>query len=287
MRSKFSALSVVLAVLVLGSFSFIGVTASGTEYDPMSDVDKDLDVDIFDVVRLAGVYGSDFVLPSQPNRTTVTVLSYEEGGIIYENNSLVALFPQLVAMEGVWKYTNATGTVAFDLNPNENYVAMAWSEDRSSYNYVNLTTNSQGEADVVIWLNHWSPPSTQSYPIRTFPKGWVIISVFDNNTGKPYTYAAEQGQQVMLYFLNFTADPYVDRSFSYGSQPYAALIESGILAIDSKKTLHTNGAFYPLSDVAVSICDVSFSPEFSVANCTYRTDEFGGAHTTATIYRYW
>ncbi|MCW3980044.1 MAG: hypothetical protein NWF11_01045, partial [Candidatus Bathyarchaeota archaeon] len=49
----------ILGVMVLlGSLLLVAVTGSESVYDPWCDLDDDGDIDIFDIVRMAGIYGT-------------------------------------------------------------------------------------------------------------------------------------------------------------------------------------------------------------------------------------
>jgi hypothetical protein len=172
-------------------------------YNPIADVNKDGVVDILDLVEVGQAYGSNYTLMHQANKTTVTVLSFENNNYSYIENALVAVFPQ--GGEGQWNYTDSYGIVAFGLIANSSYVAIAWDSTRSNYNYANFTTNSFGEALVTIWLGYY--PS--SSPIRSIPRGWFVITFLDNTTGKPYM---ESGYYVNARFLdvyNTTSDNWI------------------------------------------------------------------------------
>jgi hypothetical protein len=53
-----SGITITLLVLVLSSLFYVGITSSASVYDPYADYDADGDVDIFDVVPVASVYGT-------------------------------------------------------------------------------------------------------------------------------------------------------------------------------------------------------------------------------------
>jgi len=271
-----------LAIGLVGLFlTVLIVTAedSTEPYNPTADINKDGIVDILDLVEVGQAYGSNYTLMHQINKTTVTVLSHENNNFSYAENALVAVFPQIRIMEGQWKYTNSSGTVAFDLGANSSYIAIAWKEDRSTYNYANFTTNSLGEASVAIWLSNYAASS----PIRNIPKGWIVITILDNVTGKPYVYEYEPNQYDQLFLYG--------RSFTLIFDPNEVLVwtsdltllsgtYTGILAIDSSKDNR------PITIPNVNVClqADAWYPGNSrpyVVNCTYRTDEYGGAYVVS------
>ena len=49
---------IMLVTLLLASSLLVGVTSSVGVYDPWCDLDDDGDIDIFDIVRIAGIYGT-------------------------------------------------------------------------------------------------------------------------------------------------------------------------------------------------------------------------------------
>lgn len=178
MINRFSVLASIVLGFVLLSSTFIGMTTSSATYNPVSDVDKDWDVDIFDIVKVAGAYGSKytFVTP-EANETIITVLSLGESPPEVGNARVTVIDP---AFSAGWDavvvdYTDLSGIVRFELSPNKNYTAIAWSG--SAYNYVNFTTNLLGEASVLILLGEMPTPV-----IRQLPTGWVVVTLM-NETG--------------------------------------------------------------------------------------------------------
>jgi hypothetical protein len=53
-----SMINITLLILLLSSLCYVGITSSATVYDPYADYDSDGDIDIFDVVPVASVYGT-------------------------------------------------------------------------------------------------------------------------------------------------------------------------------------------------------------------------------------
>lgn len=50
--------SITLGILLLSSTFFVGVTAQVNPYDPWVDINDDGEIDIFDIVQIAGAYGT-------------------------------------------------------------------------------------------------------------------------------------------------------------------------------------------------------------------------------------
>lgn len=248
-------------------------------YNPIADVNRDGRIDILDLVEVGQAYGAEYIPITQPNKTTVTVLSFENNNFSFAENALVAVFPQGSGMEGQWKYTNSSGTVAFDLSTNSSYIAIAWDSTRSSYNYANFTTNSKGEASMIIWLNYFPEAS----PIRSIPRGWILMTILDNNTGEPYTY-----DTLWVLAKNFTVSVSADPPFSWScwGTYCVGLVDTGLYAVDSSN--YGIGYDIPFTRPNVNVA-VTFErePGGEAGNCTFRTDEYGGAYVVATIYRYW
>jgi len=167
-------------MLVLVFTQLAVTTSSESSYDIMADVNRDRIVDVNDLARLGNAYGSSLVLSSEPNKTVVTVLSFDKEPPEVENSTVAIIdteaftewFGDAIDVE----YTNSSGIVAFELDSNKNYTAIAWCG--SAYNYANYTTNSFGEASVLILLGEPSLP-----PIRVLPKGWITITLVNNETG--------------------------------------------------------------------------------------------------------
>jgi hypothetical protein len=170
-----------LAGLVLiVSFAQMAVTISDSSYDRMADVNRDRTVDVNDLSRLGKAYGSNLILPTEPSKTVVTVLSFDQDPPEVENAKVAVIdaempYPFPPEVNNV-TYTDSSGIAAFDLSSNKNYTAIAWSSQ--AHNYANFTTNSQGEASILITLGEPSIP-----PIRSLPQGWIVVTLLDNETG--------------------------------------------------------------------------------------------------------
>jgi len=183
-------------IAILVSTQVALTTSDLSSYDLMADFNRDRIVDADDLARLCNAYGSSLVLPSEPNKTVVTVLSFDKDPPEVEN-ATVAIIDTGVFTE--WfgdavdvKYTNSSGIATFELDCNNNYTTIAWST--SAYNYANFTTNSYGEASVLILLGEPSLP-----PIRELPKGWIVITLVNNETGILHFKGAMAVEQIVRF----------------------------------------------------------------------------------------
>lgn len=169
----------VVTILVL-VFAQIAITSSDlSSYDVMADVNRDRIVDAEDLARLGNAYGSSLVLPSEPAKTVVTVLSFDRVPPEVENARVAIIDPEMLCDAENVTYTDSSGIATFELSPSKNYTAIAWSG--SAYNYANFTTDSFSEASVPISLGEPSLP-----PIRSLPQGWIVVTILDNETRLPY-----------------------------------------------------------------------------------------------------
>lgn len=75
-------LNIVLVTVLATSLFFISTTASTAEYNPWSDIDGDGDIDIYDVVKVTGIYHT----LGDPTRNVV-----EKAGYYYEQEPTVIL----------------------------------------------------------------------------------------------------------------------------------------------------------------------------------------------------
>ena len=259
-------------IVVLGlvclflAVSFVVAEDDIGPYNPSADVNRDGKVDILDLVEVGQAYGSNYTLMHQTNKTTVTVLSYENNNFSYVDNALVAVFPNVSGSseEGLLKYTNSSGTVEFQLNPSSDYVAIAWDDASTAHNYASFTTNSSGEASVIIWLNYYR----ESSPIRTIPIGWVVITIVNYTTGEllPFPYP--------IGFWEFTA--------FFGEYSWDPMSGFGVPGTSTGILAFNPG--YPWGRKPLTNYGIEFEPPGPWGNCTYRTDEYGGAYVVAVIY---
>lgn len=162
-------------ILVSSTFQIAVSGSNPSSYDVMADINRDRTIDVNDLSRLGRAYGSNLVLASELGKTVVTVLSSEKEPPEVENARVAVFDPELF---DEWfggdardaKYTNSSGTAIFELDPDRNFTAIAWSG--LSYNYANFTTNSLGEASVLVMLGE-----------SALPKEWVVVTLLDNETG--------------------------------------------------------------------------------------------------------
>lgn len=277
---------------------FVVAQESIGPYNPIADVNKDGKIDILDLVEVGQLYGSTYAPTTQPNRTSVTVLLHAANlscvpvanalVVVYFNHSFTS---SLFEGDGLWGYTNSSGMVDFELSRNTGFVAIAWNDDRSMYNYATFTTNPSGEASVTVWLNHLASPCAQPDPSRTIPEGWIVIIIFDNNTGRPYTHATEQGRFLGLKFKEFALN--YNMTLFVGAMWWIAGSYTGVYAFNATLLKEQYGGWYggmtPLTSNVIGVWDFSFG-DFNTppaANVTYCTDEHCSALITTTIYRYW
>lgn len=171
-------------ILVLVSIQIVVTSSDVSSYDLMADINRDRIVDASDLARLGKAYGSSLVLPSEPNKTVVTVLSFDGDPPEVENATVVIFDPELF---NEWfgdpidiQCTNSSGIATFELGPSKNYTAIVWSG--SAHNYANFTTDTLGEASPLVLLGEPSGP-----PIHSLPQGWVVITVINNQTGSIYS----------------------------------------------------------------------------------------------------
>jgi len=190
-------------ILVL-VFTQLAVTTSNDSYDIMADVNRDRIVDVNDLARLGNAYGSSLVLPSEPNKTVVTVLSFDKESPEVETATVAIVNPSTLDNQvdnpiNV-KHTNPSGIAAFELDSNENYTAIAWYG--SAYNYANFTTNSLGEASTLIVLGEQSLP-----PIRALPQEWVVVTILENETGTIVSPGIDFA--LLIYRIEFSGGSFV------------------------------------------------------------------------------
>lgn len=264
MLRKFVALGLVGLFLAM---SLVVAEDSIGPYNPVADVNRDGIVDILDLVEVGQAYGSNYTLMHQTNKTTVTVLSYENNNFSYVENALVAVFSQSDIMEGQWNYTNSSGVVDFDLNANSSYIAIAWDSDRFRYNYANFTTNSLGEASATIWLSYYPKSS-----MRSIPKGWIVITFLNNATSKPYT--SEHIEIYAIEIYNSTNDGWST------SEWYLGPTHTGILAMDCQKYAHS--CPYTKPNVVFKAWYFAW-PSYRSRYSVYHTDEYGGIYAVEII----
>lgn len=171
MLRRFVSLGLVGVFLAI---SLVVAQDSVGPYNPIADVNRDGTVDILDLVEVGKAFGSNNVL-DEANRTTVVVLTYDKEPI-YIEGARIAIFSRPFsnyAIPMAVECTNSSGITTFQTSPDANYTAVALKG--SAYNYANFTTNSMGEASVVV---PWGLSST-------LPENWVVLSFLDNITDLP------------------------------------------------------------------------------------------------------
>jgi len=162
-----------------GDFWLIKLRSTVMPYLP-TDLNRDGTVDILDLTQVGQAYGSNLTLAQETNKTVVTVLSFDKSPPEVENARVAIVDPTTIDDQNdnpiPVGFTNSSGIVVFRLGPNKNYTAVAWGE--TNYNYANFTTNSLGEASILIILGE------PTNPIKYLPSGWVMITLLDNETGQ-------------------------------------------------------------------------------------------------------
>jgi len=191
-------------IAILVSTQVALTTSDLSSYDLMADFNRDRIVDAEDLARLCNAYGSRLVLPSEPNKTVVTVLSFDKDPPEVENARVAIVDPNTLDNQvnnpiNV-KHANSSGIATFELDSSKNYTAIAWSG--SAYNYNNFTTNSLGEASVLILLGEPSLP-----PIRALLQGWVVVTVLENETGTIVSPGIDFA--LLIYRIEFCGDSFV------------------------------------------------------------------------------
>ena len=205
------ALLCLFLLLVLVPRAVMNPDASN--YDPMSDVNRDKTIDVHDLSRLGKAYGSTQTIPTQPGKTTIYVYQLETDPPQVED-ARVAIIDPNYGYPGYQashvEYTDSLGLASFTLTPNKNCTAIAWSE--TTYNYANFTTNSLGEASVAIRLGH-----------PHLPPDWVTVTLVNKSSGElwqepvaiasvgelVYTHSSDLGWVFAVVFINvFSAGPF-------------------------------------------------------------------------------
>jgi hypothetical protein len=104
------------------------------------------------------------------------------------------------------------------------------------------------------------------------------LTVFDNNTGEPYNY---EGFDVIGHC--FSLERYANPELTwYGPDAFVMYSSTGITAVDYPMSYMPTSR--PNTNVAVTFITSDYR---FIGNCTYHTDEYGGAYVFTTIYRYW
>jgi len=252
-------------ILVGSSFQIAASSSNPSSYDVMADVNRDRIVDVNDLSRLGKAYGSNLVLPSEAGKAVVTVLSFGKEPPEIENARVAAVDPEL--LHNQWENpinvtcTNSSGIATFDLSPNKNYTAIAWSA--SAYSYANFTTNSLGEASVMILL---AEPSM--LPVHALPEGWVVVTLLNNETNSLYFEEMRCAPQEIIF--NQT-------SRRFYSEPIVGglAINGGVFVIPLDKSLNK-----PYSKMGLWIFNVYGTTRGSP---TYSPDEDGCANVVVYV----
>lgn len=134
-------------------------------YNPIADVNRDGTVDILDLVEVGQAYGSNLTLSSEPNKTVVTVLSFDKEPPEVEKARVAIIDPDVFWDVVEVKYSNSSGIATFELSSNKNYTAIAWSGSAShnsidgnvtsleGVNYVYITTKPNNQQGILYMVN--------------------------------------------------------------------------------------------------------------------------------------
>jgi hypothetical protein len=131
MKTKpFTLLNTALATILLVSLLLVGAIPSSSvgEYDPWCDLDDDGDIDIYDIVHMAGMYGST----GTPINKTALLLELQ-ARVENLSTSLIALEERMAALEGIfkgglmgyWTLDEGSGTIAQDSTVYSNHGTLA------------------------------------------------------------------------------------------------------------------------------------------------------------------
>jgi len=255
---KKSRLCLAGLILALASIQIVETSFDASSYDLMADVNRDRVVDVNDLSRLGKAYGSSLVLPSITNKMVATVLSFDKEPPEVENARVAIIDPEVYKDAVDVAHTNSSGIATFDLSSNKNYTAIAWSG--SAYNYANFTTNSLGEASVVVLLGEPSIPQTHE-----LPEGWVVVSILDNDTGLPWIPAFNQGVLVTYSLTYNSTGDWSGEEYSY------EFLSIGMYVLPVS-SLHLHE---PLSKWGIGIWD---SVGIHWGSCVYSPNEDGCAN---------
>jgi len=223
----------------------------GSSYDPMSDVNRDKTIDIYDLNRLGRAYGSTQTTPTQPGKTTIYVCQLETDPPQIENAIVViAELPLSVGPNVVQVgYTNSSGMVNFTSGPSTNYTAIAWINE--TYNYANFTTDGLGGASATIRLGK---PS--------LPAGWVFTCIF-NTTSRTLVNPPEVGRQIGTLWEHLMYDIYIGGYSRVWSEFFVTNL--GACLFDRSVGINVTGLWraYALTDDGTPLGEVGFSPDES------------------------
>jgi hypothetical protein len=272
-----------VALCLIGLFlamPFVVAQDSVGPYNPIADVNKDGVVDILDLVDVGQSYGSNCTSLIEPNMTTVLVLSYDNNSqVMPVANAIVSVLLNDTNVPPHWKSANSTGMATFDLDPNRSYFIMAWSSDYTEYNYVSVTTNSQGEAFATIWLSYPLSPNNSPSPIRTSPEEKAVVVIIDRNTSLPLS--SKPGWPCNVFYLlkNVSVQQNPPRPDNY-SMNFIGYTISDNYGIACFPYVHPN------IDYLVCLY-TGIPPGYTMPICVFHTDQYGGAYTIVTIDYPW
>ena len=100
-------ISSILSVMVLTSLVLVGVTAQTNPYDPWADLDDDGDIDIYDIVDIAGRYGTSGI----PMNKTTLLNTYRTCEFVWGSDGVQRLYITLTSPA----FATPNSTIRFDL----------------------------------------------------------------------------------------------------------------------------------------------------------------------------
>lgn len=259
MNMKKAIVVLLSLVIVLVLVPTASTNPDNSTYDPMADVNRDGVIDIYDLARLGKAYGTTQTVPTIPNQTVVYVYQIEKDPAEVENARVAIIDPDYCYQAVQVNYTNSSGLVNFTLNPNSNYMAIAWSN--ATYNNANFTTNEYGEASVIIQLG---------YP--HLPANWATITIVNRTTRELWS-VPSLGAVVGQLVYNITEDA---AKPSWGPS----------IAFNNFKGVFVVGPWHPtlpMTDPGKSYIVVFGAQVWPEATTVYTPDENGTANVITYV----
>jgi len=260
-------------ILVLVSTQIVVTSSDMSSYDIMADLNRDRIVNANDLARLGNAYGSRLILPSEPNKAVVTVLSYDKNPPEVENARVAIFDTDLDSFYAVAiSTTNSSGIVTFELCPNKNYTSIAWYG--SAYNYANFTTDLLGEAAILILLGEPSLP-----PIQELPDGWIVVTFLENGTDILFTPPDWVVVQLDRVGWSQSEGWYDNQTTAFGTNAAISLIHPRLLS-----WMDTPPPYYlikPYVGIGVVIRDIGTGEGCGVS--AYSPDENGCANVIVYV----
>jgi len=217
-----------LVTLLIASMFFVGITTSTVEYDPWVDLDDDGDIDMFDVVNMAGRYGTS----GTPINKTALLLELQ--------SKIDSLNASLIELKD-WANTTAekleqTKTIRF-YEPNETMVDVnsVW-VDAASFVWTPNNTDNNQIVSLILF-----------YEFATIvPAGVADFDYQIAINGYTYTYSSDAADTMGVYRKSQTYNIPISRFsedtgqgiFSYGIYPNA---DSYTITLRIREYYYTQG----------------------------------------------